>query len=166
MDVAFGAATGLQQQPNETFCFLAHSAFAALVEARRSSDFDVVLCGGPGDRDRLMKLKAEIGDGVHVIAGDLSLRGFAMFLRHCRVLFTLDSGPRHMGNAVATRVLFARNMSHSQIEAGVYCSSETDLVPAGEYLSDKEIARVAATVPRSVCARQLCELIRSGARQA
>ncbi|MEO5903575.1 MAG: glycosyltransferase family 9 protein [Gemmatimonadaceae bacterium] len=139
---------------------------AALVEARRSTDFDVVLCGGPGDRQRLTQYKAEIGDDVHVIAGDLSLRGFAMFLRHCRVLFTLDSGPRHLGNAVATRVLFARNMSHSQVEAGAYCSSEMDIAPAGEYLSDAEISRVAATMSPSAVARQLSEPIRSGAKQA
>lgn len=139
---------------------------SALVEARRSSDFDVVLCGGQADSDKLEKLKAELGDGTSVIAGELSLRGFAAFLRCCSLLFALDSGPRHIGNAVGCRVLFARNMSHSQIEAGAYCATETDVAPAGEYLSDAEIARVAGTTSPAIAASRLCELIQSGARQA
>lgn len=139
---------------------------SAIVEARRSRDFDIVFCGGPDDRSRLMRFKSELGAGAHVLAGDLSLRGFAAFLRRCSVLFTLDSGPRHLGNAVGCRVLFARNMSHSSIEAGAYCATETDIAPAGEYLSDPEIARVAEATSPAASASQLCELIRSGAAQA
>ncbi len=139
---------------------------SALVEARGSSEFDVALCGGRADRSQLDELRAEVGNDVHVIAGDLSLRGFAAFLRSCSVLFTLDSGPRHVGNAVGCRVLFARNMSHSQIEAGTYCATETDIAPAGEYLRDTEIARMAGAMSPAGAASQLCELIQSGAVQA
>lgn len=136
----------------------------ALNEAREAAEMDVVLCGSHGDRDRLNAICADLGGSVYVVAGELSLRGFAAFLRKCAALFTLDSGPRHLGNSVGTRVLFARNMSHSQVEAGKYCATETDIAPDGEYLSDAQIQRVAASASVSECARRLIETIRASKR--
>ena len=138
----------------------------ALLEARATTDMDIVLCGTPGDRERLNSIAATLGGSVYVAAGDLSLRGFGAFLRECTALFTLDSGPRHLGNAVGTKVLFARNMSHSHIEAGKYCATETDLAPEGEYLSDAEIQRLAANTPVADFARGLIETTRAGASRA
>jgi ADP-heptose:LPS heptosyltransferase len=127
---------------------------------------DIVLCGTAGDRERLNAAATTLGGRVYVAAGDLSLRGFGAFLRECTALFTLDSGPRHLGNAVGTRVLFARNMGHSQVEAGKYCATETDIAPDGEYLSDAAIQRVAAGTPVASFARRLVETVRHGEAQA
>ena len=138
----------------------------ALAEARNANDMDIVLCGTAGDREGLKAISAKLGGRVYVAAGDLSLRGFGAFLRECTALFTLDSGPRHLGNAVGTRVLFARNMSHSQIEAGKYCATETDLAPDGEYLSDAEIQRLAAATPVSGFATRLVETVQPGEARA
>lgn len=139
---------------------------SALAEARTTADMDVVFCGTAGDRDGLNAIAAKLGGRVYVAAGDLSLRGFGAFLRECTALFTLDSGPRHLGNAVGTRVLFARNMSHSQVEAGKYCATETDCAPDGEYLSDAEIQRLAAATPVSGFASRLIETVRPGEARA
>ncbi|HUQ48630.1 MAG TPA: glycosyltransferase family 9 protein [Gemmatimonadaceae bacterium] len=135
---------------------------SALAEARNATDIDIVLCGTAGDREGLNAIAAKLGGRVYVAAGDLSLRGFGAFLRECTALFTLDSGPRHLGNAVGTRVLFARNMSHSKIEAGKYCATEIDLAPDGEYLSDTEIQRLATATPVSGFARRLIETVQPG----
>jgi len=139
---------------------------AALRQARQNAEFDLVLCGAPGDRERMMKIRNELGDDVLIMAGELSLRGFAAFLRQCSALFTLDSGPRHLGNAAGARVFFARNMWHSQVEAGTYCSTEVDTAPAGEYLSDSDIERVAAASSVPDCANRLSAMIQSGAQRA
>lgn len=139
---------------------------AAIAEARNATDVDIVLCGSPDDRDRLNAIAAKLGGRVYVAAGDLSLRGFAAFLRECTALFTLDSGPRHMGNAVGTRVLFARNLSHSRIEAGKYCATETDIAPDAEYLNDAEIQRLAAATPVSKFASALIEVIQPSHRRS
>ena len=139
----------------------------SLNRARESMEIDVVLCGTASDRERLNAIGAELlGGNVYIVAGALSLRGFAAFLRYCSALFTLDSGPRHLGNAVGTRVLFARNMSHSQVEAGKYCATETDIAPEGEYLSDEQIQSVAASSSVSACARKIIQTVQSGARRA
>ncbi len=142
----------------------------ALAEARESVDFDIVLCGTPEDRVRLNAIATQLGGSTYVAAGDLSLRGFAAFLRECTALLTLDSGPRHLGNAVGTRVLFARNLSHSRIEAGKYCATETDIAPDAEYLSDAEIQRLAATTSISISisdsAKEIIGLVQPGARPA
>jgi ADP-heptose:LPS heptosyltransferase len=138
----------------------------ALAEAQKAADIDIVLCGTAADRESLNAIGASLGGRVFVAAGDLSLRGFGAFLRECAALFTLDSGPRHLGNAVGTRVLFARNMSHSQVEAGKYCATETDMAPDGQYLSDAGIARLAAATPVSAFARRLVSTVQAGAAQA
>lgn len=138
---------------------------AAIAEARNAADIDIVLCGSPDDREQLNAVAAKLGGQVYVAAGDLSLRGFAAFLRKCAALFTLDSGPRHLGNAVGARVLFARNLSHSRIEAGKYCATETDIAPDAEYLSDAEIQRLAAVTPISKFANGLIEAVQPSERQ-
>src|SRR5688500_11859385 len=112
---------------------------SAIREAVATSDFDVALCGDAGDRERLQLLAGELGPNARVVAGRLSVLGFAAFLGHCAALFTLDSGPRHIGNAVGLPVIFARNLSHSRIEAGIYCDTESDITPDLEYQSDPEI---------------------------
>ncbi len=139
---------------------------AAIAEARNVADIDIVLCGTPDDRERLKAIAAKLGGRVYVAAGDLSLRGFGAFLRECTALFTLDSGPRHLGNAVGTRVLFARNLSHSKVEAGKYCSTEIDIAPDAEYLSDSGIQRLAASTSVSSFAEPLIEAVQPSGRQA
>jgi ADP-heptose:LPS heptosyltransferase len=122
---------------------------AALEAAHAERNFEVILTGAPSDSGELAAAARELSFPVNVLATKLSLRAFVALLSRCSALLTLDSGPRHMGNAAGIPVLFARNLSHSQIEAGKYCESETDLAPAVEYLSDDETKRVVAGIPPS-----------------
>ena len=64
---------------------------------------------------------------AHVVAGSLQWLEFAELLRRCDAVFCMDSGPRHLSNAVGTPVAFARNLAFADIEAGEYCANETDL---------------------------------------
>lgn len=142
------------------------SMISVLRESQLTSDFQIVLAGSPDDAAALNSVAEELGGGVKVIAGKLSLRGFAAMLERSNAVFTLDSGPRHIGNAVGTPVIFARNMSHSQVEAGKYCDTETDIAPSGEYLNGAEIAARAATTPTRDIARIISAAARSGETRA
>jgi ADP-heptose:LPS heptosyltransferase len=137
------------------------SMISVLREARSASDFQIALCGSRDDAPLLMSLAAGLGEGVKVMAGKLSLRGFAALLELSNALFTLDSGPRHIGNAVGTRVVFARNMSASQIETGKYCATETDIAPSGEYLNDSEIETLAGRFSPTDAAKIISAAVRS-----
>ena len=116
---------------------------SVLKKAREQREFDVVLCGGPSDASAMRATAEGLPFSAHVLAGELGLLSFAAFLAGCNALLTLDSGPRHIGNAAGIPVLFARNLAHSRIEAGRYCETEIDLAPDVEYLSSAETEKLA-----------------------
>jgi ADP-heptose:LPS heptosyltransferase len=106
----------------------------ALVARRRP--LQVVLCGSGDDASALTAAARQAPPSLtcRVMAGRLSLLGFAAFLQRCDALLASDSGPRHLANAVGTPVVFVRSLNVSQREATVYCDSETDVAPDGEFL--------------------------------
>lgn len=133
---------------------------AALESARSEREFEVVLTGAPRDSAELSGVARELPFPVRVLAGKLGLCAITAFLARCSALLTLDSGPRHMGNAAGIPVLFARNLSHSREEAGKYCATEIDLAPAVEYLSNEEAQRFVAGLPILQTARTLVETLK------
>ena len=133
---------------------------AALEMARAESEFEVVLTGGPGDLAELESAARELSFPARVLAGTLGLRALIAFLAQCSAMLTLDSGPRHMGNAAGIPVLFARNLSHSREEAGKYCATEVDLAPPIEYLSNEDAQRFVAGIPVTETARALVETLK------
>ncbi|HKY96244.1 MAG TPA: glycosyltransferase family 9 protein [Gemmatimonadaceae bacterium] len=130
-----------------------------LREARKQRAFTVAFCGAPGDAQVLSELTASYQHEKSIAAGRLPLLSFAAFLGRSAALLTLDSGPRHLGNAMSVPVIFARNMSHSRVEAGAYCQTETDIAPGGEYLNDQEIEIAAAATPITRAVNKLIEII-------
>jgi ADP-heptose:LPS heptosyltransferase len=132
---------------------------AALETARGRTNFEVVLCGAATDAAELESAARQLPFSVSVLAGRLGLRAYAAFLASCSALLTLDSGPRHLGNAARIPVLFARNLSHSRVEAGSYCDTEIDLAPAVEYLSDDEARRVVSGFPVEATANALIDAL-------
>ncbi|MFI5239371.1 MAG: glycosyltransferase family 9 protein [Gemmatimonadales bacterium] len=122
----------------------------------------IVLAGSVDDAPTLNTMARALGNTVAVSAGRLSLRGFATFLARCNVHFCMDSGPRHIANAVGTPVAFTRNLAVRAAEAGVYCPSEIDVMPGGDYLSPDAVARMIAKLDRTAIA----EIIVKHARTA
>jgi ADP-heptose:LPS heptosyltransferase len=137
-----------------------------LEEARARVEFEIVLCGVAEDADHLRAVAADLRYPAKVLAGDARLLAFAAFLRKCSALLTLDSGPRHIGNAMGVPVFFARNLSHSMVEAGAYCETETDLAPPVEYLDDVETERVARSQPVGLLADKLVDRLTAASRRA
>lgn len=130
-----------------------------LIRARAQRPFDVVLCGAPGDVTHLNEVAAALPFPARVLAGEADVLTFAAFLGKCSALLTLDSGPRHIGNAMKIPVIFARNLSHSMREAGRYTGLETDLAPDAEYLADGEVERVTRALSTDAMATVLLDRI-------
>ena len=120
---------------------------SVLKAARNQREFDVVLCGAPSDEADMRSIASALPFTAHILAGRAGLSEFAAFLSMCSALLTLDSGPRHIGNAMRIPVLFARNLSHSQVEAGRYCETETDLAPSAEHLKQAATESLARAQP-------------------
>ncbi|MEP7000834.1 MAG: glycosyltransferase family 9 protein, partial [bacterium] len=105
---------------------------------------NVVLFGAASDAPILHDIAHSLPSPVHVVAGELAWLEFAEVLRRCDALLTMDSGPRHLANAVGTPVAFARNLSFARVEAGTYCTNEVDLAPVeAEGMIDRDIAAFA-----------------------
>jgi ADP-heptose:LPS heptosyltransferase len=77
-----------------------------------------------------------------VLPGNLNIRALAAFIGKCSAALVMDSGPRHIANAVSTPVVFGRNLFFSRVEAGAYCDNEIDCGPDEEYLEPSDVARV------------------------
>jgi ADP-heptose:LPS heptosyltransferase len=117
----------------------------------------VVLTGSQDDAAVLGNVAACLKDSVLISAGPLPLLAFAAFLARSSVHFCMDSGPRHIANAVGTPVVFVRNLAVRAEEAGRYCDSEADVMPDRNYLSDDEIRRVLSETDRSAVARVILD---------
>jgi heptosyltransferase-2 len=139
---------------------------ALLEEARARFDFKIVLCGVASDEQYLKSIAAQLRYPAHILAGEAGLLTFAAFLQKCTALLTLDSGPRHIGNAMGIPVLFTRNLSHSMVEAGAYSQNEIDLAPPVEYQTDVETERVARSQPVGLLADKLIDVLDERGRQS
>lgn len=91
---------------------------------------EIVLFGTEGDRGHLAAVAEQSGIRCRVLAGVLSLRGLAAFLRRCAVVVCPDSGSRHLGNAAGVPVVYLRNLACLQAEAAPYCETERDAIEA------------------------------------
>lgn len=135
-----------------------------LRRARAELEFDIALCGSAEDRAQLETLARDFPFGVRIVAGELSVLGFAEFLSRCGALLTADSGPRHIGNAAGLPVFFTRNLSQLQVETGKYCDSETDLVPDGYELIDSSgVDQVAREIPVTSSAMSIIGALKGSA---
>jgi ADP-heptose:LPS heptosyltransferase len=124
---------------------------AALAEVNRRADIEVVLCGSAADAPLLDATARQAPFRCRVAAGLLTLRALGAFVRRCHLLLGMDSGPRHIANAVGTPVVFVRSLKATRIEAGVYCANETDVAPADEWLPfEAQRAALARLDPRAV----------------
>lgn len=120
----------------------------------------IVLSGTKEDSPALHAIASAIGPRAIVRAGTLGLRAYAAFLKRCDAFVGTDSGPRHMANAAGIPVFFVRNLGVPAIETGRYCATETDLAPAGEYLSQAAAARCLDQIDHRVAARLVLDAAR------
>jgi ADP-heptose:LPS heptosyltransferase len=103
---------------------------------------DIVLIGAASERDILESAVSECRVPCKLLPGNLNIRALAAFIGRCSAALVLDSGPRHIASAVATPVVFGRNLVSSRVETGAYCDNEVDCGPEDEYVAAGEVARV------------------------
>ena len=112
------------------------SKFAeAIRELEKKPNVQTVLLGASADLPVLTELKAAFHLRAVITAGRLRLIPLVCFLRKCAVVFSTDSGPRHLANAAGVKVIYVRNISFSKVEAGRYCETEIDLAPDLEFVA-------------------------------
>lgn len=119
----------------------------------------LILCGSSGDMATLERLAAVTG--ATILRRELPILAFAAFLSRCDALFAMDSGPRHIANAVATPVVFMRNLTFSSVEAGAYCDNEVDAAPPVERLSGSELTSAMREWPPAMAAERIIAVLRS-----
>lgn len=141
--------------PPDLFTAILRAALAIEPRAR------VLLAGGDADRPVLHAMGSELGDRAITIAGALPVRAFIALLERADAFLGSDSGPRHMANAAGIPVFFVRNMAVPEIEAGCYCDTETDLAPAGQYLSPEANRAALASIDVSAAAAALIDAARN-----
>jgi heptosyltransferase-1/heptosyltransferase-2 len=152
------------RQPNPVWPM---SRFAeAIDQAAQSVPVDIVLCGSSSDEPVLLGLHRLLRAPSIINAGRFSLLALAAFLEQCAVAFTVDSGPRHLANASGIPVVFIRNLWANKEEMGAYLSSETDIAPEGEHLTESAHIQALATLSPQTAAAALIHVLRRHPREA
>jgi ADP-heptose:LPS heptosyltransferase len=104
---------------------------------------EIVLFGAANERNILEDAMSRCRARCRLLPGTLNIRALAAFVGKCSAALVMDSGPRHIANAVSTPVVFGRNLTSSRVETGRYCDNEIDCAPPGDqYLSPQDVASV------------------------
>ncbi|HEY4956133.1 MAG TPA: glycosyltransferase family 9 protein [Gemmatimonadaceae bacterium] len=122
---------------------------------------EIVLFGAANEAAILQEAMADCRAPCKVLPGALNLRALAAFIEKCSAALVMDSGPRHIANAVSTPVVFGRNLIFSRVEAGRYCENEIDCGPTDEYVPPREVERVIRSVDPARTARLVIEALKS-----
>lgn len=114
--------------------------------AERQPSMRIVLCGSAADEPALRAAATHFPGTIAISCGQMSLRTYAAFLARCKIFFGMDSGPRHLANAVGIPVVFVRNMAVRAAEAAAYCPTEIDIAPGGDFRAPKQIVASLAKI--------------------
>ncbi len=100
----------------------------------------IVLLGGPGDRERSDKIEGLMRNSVINLAGETSLQQLAALLRKLNLVISNDSGPVHVAVASGTKTLTIFGPSDEkkykplgQAESLLIKVAELDCRPCGEH---------------------------------
>jgi ADP-heptose:LPS heptosyltransferase len=128
---------------------------------REHENCTVVYFGAKADADKLHSLAAHTGSDTFVLAGELDLLSMVAFLHRCNVALTSDSGPRHLANAAGLPVVFIRNITFPQEEAGPYCETDHDMVPKSlELIAPPEQSTTFAKIEPADVGERIIDLLR------
>jgi len=114
----------------------------ALEFVSEQAQVEIVLFGAASERSILEEAIARCRAPAKLLPGTLNIRAMAAFMGNCSAALVMDSGPRHIANAVSTPVVFGRNLTASRVETGRYCDNEIDCGPSDEYVSPQNVSRV------------------------
>lgn len=127
--------------------------------ARHRRRFHAVFVGAAEEREALCEVVKGCGVEYSVIAGELGLRALYCFLRRCSAAFTMDSGVRHLANAAAIPVIFARSRNVQEVEAGPYCRTEEDVAPPGGSIPRRALTPAVLSFDHARAAERLVSVL-------
>jgi ADP-heptose:LPS heptosyltransferase len=122
---------------------------------------EIVLFGAANEATTLREAASECRAPCKVLPGTLNIRALAAFIKKCSAALVMDSGPRHIANAVSTPVVFGRNLIFSRVEAGRYCDNEVDCGPPDEYVPPENVAGVISSHDPAITAELVLESLGS-----
>jgi ADP-heptose:LPS heptosyltransferase len=131
----------------------------AIEHVHAETGADLVLFGARSEETTLRSALAECAAPCKLLGGRLNLRSLAVFLSRCSAVLAMDSGPRHLANTTGVPVVFARNMTFSRVEAGVYCDNEVDVAPADELVPPEKVAAIVSRLDPRHTARLVVEAL-------
>jgi ADP-heptose:LPS heptosyltransferase len=133
----------------------------ALEVVSEQAQVEIVLFGAASERSILEEAIASCRAPAKLLPGTLNIRALAAFIGKCSAALVMDSGPRHIANAVSTPVVFGRNLTSSRVETGRYCDNEIDCGPPDDqYLSPRDVARVVNDLDPARTARLVVEALK------
>ncbi len=124
---------------------------------RKNCGAHAVFCGAGEDKPLLRRINDSFQLGADIVAGDLSLRALACFLRRFQAVLTTDSGPRHIANAAGVPVFFFRNLRSDPVETGVYLETETDFCPPAAWMDPGGHERILSAITPETVGRIIAE---------
>jgi ADP-heptose:LPS heptosyltransferase len=122
---------------------------------------EIVLFGAANERALLEEAVASCRAPCKLLPGTLNIRALAAFIGKCSAALVMDSGPRHIANAVSTPVVFGRNPIFSRVEAGRYCDNEIDCGPPDEYVAPSDVAAVVSKLDPARTAQLVSDALRT-----
>ena len=161
---------GLARHPRVLACFMTTrqptgvwdtaSFGKALRSLHDSTGLHIVLCGAARDKPLLAGIDGDFHLEADIMAGDLSLRALACFLRRSDAVLTTDSGPRHIANAAGVPVFFFRNLRSDPVETGAYLDTETDFCPPSGWMDPRQHAAILSAITPDAVAFAIAATLR------
>jgi ADP-heptose:LPS heptosyltransferase len=122
--------------PEEHFIQLCRMIF-------RQRQANLIFFGTKNTEIMVERIRANLGFNTFSVVGRTSLKEFAAMLRKIDLLITIDTGARHIANALGVKSIVFRNGANSVIEFGKYVATEEVLY---------------YEVPCSPCGKSTCPL--------
>jgi ADP-heptose:LPS heptosyltransferase len=121
--------------------FISPKIIAELIKLIKeyNPNINIFVLGAKNDNNNIQLLEKYTTQKINYSFGDLNIQELLSFLKKCSIIFTPDSGPRHLANSVKTPVVYYRRLMAAKIMTGTYCRNERDIFEnyGDEHLSKK-----------------------------
>jgi ADP-heptose:LPS heptosyltransferase len=132
---------GINAYANHPFIWTKQAFVDLVQQITRTYPCKVVFIGQKETVEAIEEIRKEVHQPTVSFAGRTNLPQLIALIHKIDLLITVDSGPRHIANAVNTPVIVLRNGANSSVVWGNYTANETVIVKP---------------VPCSPCGRNLC----------
>lgn len=134
---------GINPSANHPFIWNTHKYIELCKELNTNYNVSIVFLGTKSFDSFVEEIRNALGYETYSVCGQTNLSELIAVLKNIDILVTVDTGIRHIANALSVKTIVLRNGANSSIEFGKYVETE-------EVLINK--------VPCSPCGNRLCML--------